>query len=36
MFLLRWIAQTVILALVTKLFGSFLPIFRRFIRLIWR
>lgn len=36
MFLLQWIARSVVLALVTKLLGSFLPIFRRLLRLVWR
>lgn len=36
MFLLQWIARSVVLALVAKLLGSFLPIFRRLLRLVWR
>lgn len=36
MLLLQWIARSVVLALLTKLLGSFLPIFRRLFRLVWR
>jgi hypothetical protein len=36
MLLLRWIVKSVILAFLAKLLGSFLPIFRRLLRLVWR
>jgi hypothetical protein len=36
MFLLRWIFRTLVLAVVTKLLGRFLPILARLWRLIFR
>lgn len=34
--LLRFLAKSVVLALVTKLLGSFFPVIRRLLRLVWR
>lgn len=36
MFLLRWIFRSVVLALVTKLLGRFVPLLARLFRLIFR
>jgi hypothetical protein len=34
--LLRFIARTVLLGLVTRLLGAFFPVLRRLVRLVWR
>lgn len=34
--ILRYLAKTVLLALVTRLLGLFFPVLRRLVRLVWR
>lgn len=36
MFLLRWIFQSLLLAVATRVLGRFLPLLRRLLRVIWR
>jgi cytochrome c biogenesis protein CcdA len=36
MFVLRFLLRTVLLGVLTRLLGAFLPLLRRLIRVIWR